>query len=368
MPVSRRKAIALIGGGAVLAANASVATFWGTRTPHAALAPWDMAGGYNDPRLNAVSFGLLAPNPHNLQPWMIELVGDDGLLLHHDTSKRLPETDPFDRQIMIGMGCVLEQTRIAASSMGYSVDMQPFPYGANGPVATLTFASEGNADPMVAGIMNRRSCKEPFEDKPVPESLAEKLATFADIYTDPAVVETVRKLTFDAWQVEYETPRTLQESIDLMRMGKSEINASPDGLDIGGGFLESAMALGMVSREDLATPGTYSFEEGVRMYKTILEATPAYAVLTSKTNTRADQLDAGARWLRLNLATTQAGLALHPVSQCLQEYPEMHDHYAAAHEIFAGPGETVQMLGRLGYGPTIPRTPRWALEHKLKHA
>ena len=66
-----------------------------------------------------------------------------------------------------------------------------------------------------------------------------------------------------------------------------------------------------------------------------------------------------------NLATTQAGLALHPVSQALQEYPQMAEHYAAAHEMLAKDGETVQLLGRVGYGPQIPRTPRWPLETKL---
>ena len=97
MSLTRRKAIALIGGGAVFAASASTAAFLTPRTPQKALAPWDAAGGYDDPRLNALSFALLAPNPHNLQPWQVELVGASALLLHHDRAKRLPETDPQDQ-------------------------------------------------------------------------------------------------------------------------------------------------------------------------------------------------------------------------------------------------------------------------------
>ena len=93
----------------------------------------------------------------------------------------------------------------------------------------------------------------------------------------------------------------------------------------------------------------------------------AYAVLTSAGNTRADQIDAGRRWLRLNLKTTEMGLALHPVSQALQEFPEMAPHYETAHNLLAAPGETVQMLGRLGFGPTVPQTPRWPLETRLRN-
>jgi hypothetical protein len=32
------------------------------------------------------------------------------------------------------------------------------------------------------------------------------------------------------------------------------------------------------------------------------------------------------------------------------------------------PGETVQMLGRIGYGPRTPRTPRWPLESRMLDA
>ena len=97
----------------------------------------------------------------------------------------------------------------------------------------------------------------------------------------------------------------------------------------------------------------------------MLNATPAYAVLRTPSNSREDQIDAGRRWLRLNLTTTELGLALHPVSQALQEYPEMKMYRDTAHQMLARPGETVQMLGRLGYGPNVTATPRWPLEAKV---
>jgi len=100
MTLSRRAALTVLGGGVVLAATGCAAGFALTRTPRKAIEPWDLAGQYDDPRLNALSYALLAPNPHNLQPWLIELVSDDGIRLHHDKTKRLPETDPFDRQIV----------------------------------------------------------------------------------------------------------------------------------------------------------------------------------------------------------------------------------------------------------------------------
>ena len=368
MTLSRRKALSLIGGGTIFAASAATAGFLTTRTPHDAQQPWTLAGSYDDPRLNALSFALLAPNPHNLQPWQVKLEGQDALTLHHDRTRRLPETDPFDRQIVIGMGCFLEQMVLAAGAAGQAVDLTLFPEGEDGPIAHAVFRAGGTPDPLSAHILDRRSCKEPFEDRAVPAALANQLEDFADIYTDAPTVEALKTLTFDAWMTEFLTPRTLKESVDLMRMGKAEINATPDGIDVGGAFLESLMVTGLLNREELADPDSISSRQGIDIYQSMLLATPAFAALTSATNTRADQITAGRRWLRLNLATTSMGLALHPVSQALQEYPEMAPHYDQAHALLAPEGHTVQMLGRVGYGPTIPRTPRWPLEQKLINA
>jgi hypothetical protein len=44
-------------------------------------------------------------------------------------------------------------------------------------------------------------------------------------------------------------------------------------------------------------------------------------------NTRQDQLKAGMTRVRLHQAATLEGLALHPLSQALQEFPAMAEHY-----------------------------------------
>ena len=368
MTLSRRKILTLIGGGTVVAATGASAGFLMTRTPHRALAPWAAAGAYDDPRLNALSFALLAPNPHNLQPWQVGLEGDDVVVVHNDPNKRLPHTDPYDRQITIGMGCFLEQMVLAAGASGYAVDLQLFPEGEAGPVALARFSQGGTPDLLAEHILNRRSCKEPFRDTPVPNAMANELELYADVYTDDATVDALKKLTWDAWMVEATTHRTMMESVDLMRYGKAEIEASPDGIDLGGPMLEALMFAGLLTREQQADPESTSFKQGVAIYQEMLSATPAYVALTSKTNSRAEQITAGRQWLRLNLKTTAMGLALHPVSQCLQEFPEMADNYQTAHDLLAEPGQTVQMLGRLGYGPEVSASPRWPLEAKLLNA
>jgi hypothetical protein len=366
MTLSRRKAIALFGGGTILAATAGMGAFLGTRTAHSALAPWTMAGGYDDPRLNALSFGLLAPNPHNLQPWFIALEGDNAFTLRHDTSRRLPHTDPFDRQITIGLGCFLEQTRIAASADGYDVALDLYPEGPDGPVARATFEKGGSPDPLAAHIMNRRSAKEAFADTPVSNEQADQLRQYCEVHIDQPMVQRLKKITWAAQRLEMHIPRTMHESVEWMRFGKAEINASPDGIALSGPFLETLMLAGILSREAQGDQNSQGFKEGVKTWKQMFAATPAYVSMTTDGNTRKDQIETGARWVRLNLATTALGLSLHPISQAVQEYDEMKPHFKAVHDLLATDGQTVQMLGRLGYGPQTPRAPRWALETKLR--
>lgn len=365
MTLNRRQSLKLLTGGTLAVASASSVGFFLTRSPTKALQPWEMAGGYEDPRKQALSFGLLAANPHNLQPWLIDLPGDDQIVIYRDKTRDLPHTDPFARQLTIGMGCFIEQTAIAAAQMGFHMDTDLFPHGEDGPVAIATLTKGADADPLFAQIANRRSCKEPYTDKVPSAAQIEKLSDLAQIITDPDRVAAIRDLTWAAWQTEAATPRTHKESVDLMRFGKSEINANPDGISLGGWFFETMILLGSLNRAAMLDPDSISTKEGHRIYQKLLMATPAYAVITTPTNTRIEQINAGRQWARLNLTTTAMGLALHPVSQALQEFEEMRPHYETVHGLLANPGHTVQMLGRLGHGPTPKATPRWPLETRL---
>lgn len=365
MPLTRRKTLALLGGGTILAATAGAGAFVTTRTPTRALEPWNRAGDYEDPRRRALSYAILAPNPHNRQPWLVDLRQPDRVILYRDKEKDLPETDPHARQLTIGLGCFLELMTIAAGETGHAVSVTPFPEGEEGPVAVAIFAPGGEKDPLFAHVLDRRTCKEPFDMRPIPGEAAKRIAPLAALVSDAETVGEIRDMTWEAFKVEMYTPRTLKESVDLMRIGKAEINDNPDGIDLGGPFLETMNLLGIVTREAQLDPESSGFKEGLRIYEEMLMETPAYAVITTPGNSRTDQIEAGRRWLRLNLTTTANGLALQPVSQLLQEYPEMAALYQRTHKMLADPGHTVQMLGRVGFGPEIGPSPRWPLETRI---
>ena len=74
--MKRRKFLKVVGTAGVIVAAGGVG-FVVTRTPTDALAPWEDAGSmYADPMRRALSYAILAPNPHNRQPWLVDLKSD----------------------------------------------------------------------------------------------------------------------------------------------------------------------------------------------------------------------------------------------------------------------------------------------------
>ncbi len=380
MSVSRRSFIRIAGSSAVIAA-AGAGTFAFTRTPTTALVPWSAAGAYADPRMRALSYAILAPNPHNRQPWLVDLGTEGEITLHCDLERLLPETDPFNRQIVIGLGCFLELLRMAAAEDGYDAAITPFPDGEPGgtvdarPVARIAFRkSDGAApDPLFRHVLDRRSNKEPYDaTRPVSDAALAGLRAAAGL--DKGVGTTnaadrvagFRDLTWRAFEIEATTPRTYLESVRLARIGKAEIEANPDGIDLGGVFLETLGLLGVLNRQAMADPRSDAYRQGMDMYRDITGTAMAYVLVVTDTNTRRDQLDAGRAWVRMNLKAAELGIGIHPLSQALQEYPEMEALYDELHTTLGAGNARVQMLGRLGYGPEADPSPRWPLEARIR--
>ena len=378
--MNRRKFLSLTGGGVILAATASLGTI-ATRSPAAALAPWDQAGVlYDEPRKRALSYAILAPNPHNRQPWLVDLSQPDTVILTADTDRMLPHTDPFNRQITIGLGCFLEIMVMAAAEDGFAVDLEVFPDGCDAaaldgrPVAVARFRADPTVtkDPLFRQVMYRRSNKEPFDlNRPVAPDVVAQLAqaavhgTRVDGSVAPESISTLRALTTEALMIEIDTPHTFKESVDLFRIGKAEIEANPDGIDFSGPMFETLGAFGLMTREGTLDTSSVMFEQGKAAVLANTETAMGHLWMNTRGNARADQIAAGRDWVRLNQAATSLGVAMQPLSQALQEYPEMADHYARVHQMLATDGETVQMLCRLGCGIAIDRSPRWTLEAKL---
>ncbi|MFN3171840.1 MAG: Acg family FMN-binding oxidoreductase [Hyphomicrobiales bacterium] len=389
---SRRKFIRVLGaGGIVVGASALGAGTWlTTRDPAAARAPWqnagqDLPGFGDDVRVRALSYAVLAPNAHNRQPWSVDLSEPDALTLYCDLDRRLPETDPFDRQITVSLGCFIELFTLAAAEEGFGVDVDMFPDGEPSPrldarpVAHLRLVpGAGTRDPLFAQILNRHTNKEPFDVARTVSPIDVNGILSASGASGPlqagstledAKILQLRDLTWRGHEIESFTARTMQESIDLMRIGKAEVLANPDGIDLSGPLFETLNVAGLLTRGQLADTGSTAFQQGLDAYQEMIFSAMGYVWLISDGDTRAEQIEAGRAYVRMHLEATARGIDMHPLSQALQEYEEIAALYDEAKvALGARPTQTVQMLARIGYGPAINASPRWSAATRIRQA
>ena len=208
--------------------------------------------------------------------------------------RRLPHTDPFDRQILIGLGCFVEAFSIAAKQFGFVAQITAFPDGEpsqrlnSDRIATIKLTKTTPAkDPLFKQMLNRRSAKVEFDtQQPIKTNVLLQLTSLASVSAtvDDSMINALNNLSYEALAKEMSIPHTLKESVDLMRIGKEEINQSPDGIDMSGAPMELMNKLGMLTREGMYEPKSVMNTSALDMFKAKFNTSMGYVWLTSENN------------------------------------------------------------------------------------
>lgn len=384
--MNRRHFIRIAGGGVVLGATAGVVGC-SSEMPPEAVAAWagpsaNLSGGAtSDPadlRRWVLSYAILAPHSHNLQSWLVDLREPGVIMLYCDLTRLLPETDPLSRQIMMSQGTFLELLDIAARQKGLRADIDLFPQGEFGPerpdkrpVARIRLSPDAaiKPDPLFAQILRRRTNRQAYEAREPTVAAREAIAAsvagraIRTGFVGAAQADALqrhRAIASQAWRIELITPRTIMESYKVLRVGPQEIAQHRDGLSINTPMVRALTALGMFDRTKAPAPDDMAITGQIKEFDAKIATTPAFFWMITQGNDRKTQVNAGRAYARAQLAATEQGLSMHPLSQALQEYPEQARPYADIHQLLGAPQprDTVQMWARLGYAPPVGPAPR----------
>ena len=332
-----------------------------------------------DIRWIVLSYAILAANPHNIQPWIVDLTGPTSFELYVDQQRLLPETDPPARQIHIGQGTFLENLELAARQHGYRADIEYFPKGEydnavveEKPVASIELSTDGSIekDALFESILQRQSNKRTYTESSLTVDQLDGLRntqidprlrlTIAD---DNALKTELSGIMTDAMRIEASNKMRDAETVAMFRFNDEERGRYRDGFGVAQsgmtGFKGWIAETFFLSREDVEEDSASFGEQAVDMTSNQAHSAAAFGWISTANNTRLDQVVTGRAYERLNLTATALGIAMHPMSQVLQEYSDMADlqrRFLAYLEV--PKGHTIQMLFRLGMAAPVEHSPR----------
>ena len=386
--MNRRNFIKITGLGIGTAALGSTIVACSDTTPSDSFG-WDGPNpDEQDIRMKVLAYAILCPNPHNKQPWIINITGSHSFDLYVDPERLLPATDPFYRQIHIGQGTFLETLAIAASGLGHEAQIDYFPQGmysntelVDKPVASIKLIArpEITPAPLFAHLLTRHSNKREYDNRRLTQAETQSLQNFhgkdnhhkLDIVSSVEAKQQFEQILTEAMQIEVGDSGRDHETIAMFRFNQDEVNQHRDGFSVAqaglSGLKKVFVENFMLSRESTEKDPTSFGEQAVTMTQKSAASTATFAWMTTTGNSRLDQVKIGREYCRINLKTTAMGLAQHPMSQVLQEYPDMLPLQAKFKKTFGiAENDTVQMLFRLGRADATPHGPRRLVSSLLR--
>lgn len=307
---------------------------------------------------------VLAPSGHNTQPWLFKLSGENSLDLIADRTRALPVVDPLNRELTISCGAALDHLEVAASHYGRALAISLSPNPSEPDVLArvkLISNSTENLDDLFEAIPKRRTTRAKFDNRPLPEELAEQCRAIAedfgvslDLITDNDKRASIADLVAEGDRIQFADASFRRE---LAAWVHSRRRTSADGMSGEGfGMPDVLSSVGsLVIR-------TFDIGKGVAAgdRDKIVEGSPTLAVFSSIDDSAHSWLQTGRALSRVLLTLAANGVTssyLNPPVELAALRPRL--------QTMIGARGVPQLLLRFGYGPSPSPTVRRAVDQVI---
>lgn len=272
--------------------------------------------------------GILAASPHNTQPWRFRATGNV-ISLVVDETRWMRTIDPERREMLMGIGCCLENILIGARAAGIAPIHNTFPQGPNGPeIARLTlYRAPQDVSTEARAIGRRRTNRGPYIAGRAIETATldqfEGLAPSGNVriaWIDPLATPGVAfsNATQAATESFVADAEMLAESNRWFRHDLATIDRLKDGLTtMTGGTSHVLLRSGlMMPPSRVGDPHTF----WIQLTRTVQLPTAARfgAILIPDGAGPPAFVDAGRLWQRMHIKATILGIAAQPLNQTIE--------------------------------------------------
>jgi hypothetical protein len=271
-------------------------------------------------------YASLAPSILNIQPWLVRIVDHRKWIVSADPNRTIPAIDPENREILLSIGAFIENLSIAASVQGLRADITVTAQSLNDKdIIHVDFIHKPPVEYPLKRLELRRTVKRGFLDQPLTleTEFALSAADKDHIHYFPRETEhasCIRDGVIEQYRVQLNRQEAQTEIIKWIRLSDKDAKKHLDGLTLE--CMEIGGIPGWYLRHFAEPPDFLKSEyldKSLDYTATIAQEGAGWIVITSKDDTISSLIEAGRRFERMALLAREHNVALHPMSQCLEE-------------------------------------------------
>ena len=298
----------------------------------------------------------LAPSGHNTQPWTVRLIGPGRFMLGSDSSRWLSAVDPQNREMLLSLGAFLENLIVAARSHAHDVRYQVVAQSRTvHDVLEVELRRAATTPFSLDKVKLRRTvrgnhlAKELSGDdlRTLTRPLADRFAFYPRASADAKYLE---ESTFEANRVQAYRNDAQEELSRWIRWRDEDARRhrnglTPESMEIAG--FKGWFVRHFMSRESVMKRRFR--EQTLDMVRAQLRSYGGWIVLTSPDSTIPTLIETGRVFERMLLSVRERMIAIHPMSQILEEAP-VHSEVAGRLRLTGD----LQFILRAGYVQRYP--------------
>ncbi|PZV06588.1 MAG: nitroreductase [Leptolyngbya sp.] len=300
----------------------------------------------------------LAPSGHNTQPWFVQYLEPYHWIIGNDKNKWLPAVDPTQRETMLSIGAFLQNLDYAASAFGYVCDWTLLATtNQDDRVMSVKLLKEASKNAFdIAKIKSRRTVRSNFlSDVLKPEDLKYLVNSEPKFIhylpTTSKESQFINEQTIAANRLQSHRDPAQQELANWIRFSSKDAEKYRDGLTTASMEIEGISGWVVRNFYDKDNVMKKDFRErGIDTVKQEVSASAGWILITSKDNSVAAFLETGRRMQRLFLKVREKGIAIHPMTQILEEASTRQTLNQSI-----GINESIQFILRSGYVKNYPQ-------------